>query len=195
MNVTRMNNKIYLLTLLSFLTSCGAVSTFETSVKMQKEHIKKINTVTNLDAANTLAAVSRRDLPTYSVYRKSVAQVVFPKVIKAGLLVGANYGEGFLLRDGEVIKLVDLKGANIGLQAGGQSYSQVTYILTEERYQEILNTNRLSLNGSISYGLNGKLQNSRLSSDAIKGDLFTVVFNETGTVYGASLEGLYYSLR
>ena len=81
------------------------------------------------------------------------------------------------------------------MQAGAQSYSQVTYILTEARYNEVLQNNRMSLNGSVSYGLRGQLQNSRLSSDVFKGDLFTVVFNETGTVYGASLEGLYYSLR
>jgi len=43
--------------------------------------------------------------------------------------------------------------------------------------------------------MSGQIHNSRLSSDSFKGDLFTVVFNETGTVYGASLEGLYYSLR
>ena len=92
------------------------------------------------------------------------------------------------------IKLVDLKGGNVGLQVGAQSYSQVTYILTEARYQEVLQNNRMSLDGSISYGLRGHLQNSRLSSDAFKGDLFTVVFNETGTVYGASLESLYCSL-
>jgi len=34
-----------------------------------------------------------------------------------------------------------------------------------------------------------------LDSDSFKGDLFTVVFNETGTVYGASIEGLYYTIR
>ena len=104
-------------------------------------------------------------------------------------------GKGFLIRNGEVIKLVDVKGGNFGLQAGVQSYSQVTYILTEARYQEVIENNRLSLNGSVSYGLRGQIHNSRLSSDSFKGDLFTVVFNETGTVYGASLEGLYYSLR
>ena len=161
----------------------------------KKEQIRSENIVTDQDALKTLAIASRKNRSVHEISRKSIAQIVFPKVIKAGLFVGANYGEGFLVQDGQVIKLVDLKGGNVGFHIGAQSYSQVTYILTEKRYQEVLQSNRMSLNGSISYGLRGQLENSRLSSDSFKGDLFTVVFNETGTVYGASLEGLYYSLR
>jgi len=181
--------------LLALVVSCGHVSNFETKIQNKKEQIRSKNIVTDQDALQTLAVANRKNRSVHEISRKSIAQIVFPKVIKAGLLVGANYGEGFLIKDGQVIKLVDLKGGNVGLQVGAQSYSQVTYILTEARYQEVLQNSRMSLDGSISYGLRGQLQNSRLSSDAFKGDLFTVVFNETGTVYGASLEGLYYSLR
>jgi len=43
--------------------------------------------------------------------------------------------------------------------------------------------------------VNCRIENSIITSDALKGDLYTVQFNETGTVFGASLEGLYYQLR
>ena len=181
--------------LLAMVVSCGQVSNFETKIQNKKDQIRSENIVTDQDALQTLAVASRKNRSVHEISRKSIAQIVFPKVIKAGLFVGANYGEGFLIKDGQVIELVDLKGGNVGLQVGAQSYSQVTYILTEARYQEVLQNNRLSLDGSISYSLNGRLQNSRLSSDSFKGDLFTVVFNESGTVFGASVEGLYYSLR
>ena len=181
--------------LVALVASCGQVSNFETKIQNKKEQIRSENIVTDQDALKTLAVASRKNRSVHEIAQNSIAQIVFPKVIKAGLFVGANYGEGFLIKDGQVIKLVDLKGGNFGLQAGAQSYSQVTYILTEARYQDVLRVNRLSLNGSVSYSFRGRLQNSRLSSEAFKGDLFTVVFNESGTVYGASLEGLYYSLR
>lgn len=183
------------LIILTFLISCGKVPDIEAELRNKKEQIRSENIVTDQDALKTLATANRKNISLHEISQKSIAQIVFPKVIKAGLFVGANYGEGFLIRNGEVIKLVDVKGGNFGLQAGVQSYSQVTYILTEARYQEVIQNNRLSLNGSVSYGMSGQIHNSRLSSDSFKGDLFTVVFNETGTVYGASLEGLYYSLR
>ena len=181
--------------LLALVVSCGQASNFETTIQNKKEQIRQENTVTDQDALKTLAAANRKNIGSHEISRKSIAQVVFPKVIKAGLFVGANYGEGFLIRDGKVVNLVDLKGGNLGLQAGAQSYAQVTYILSEERYQELLQGNHLSLNGSISYGMGGQIQNNRVSSDVINGDLFTIVFNETGTVFGASLEGLIYAIR
>ena len=163
--------------LLAFVVSCGQVANFETKIQNKKEQIRSDNIVTDQDALQTLAVASRKNRSMHEISRKSIAQIVFPKVIKAGLFVGANYGEGFLIKDGQVVKLVDLKGGNIGLQVGAQSYSQVTYILTEARYLEVLQNNRMALDGSLSYGLRGQLQNSHLSSDAFKGDLFTVVFN------------------
>ncbi|MGA0315728.1 MAG: hypothetical protein ACO3MJ_10115, partial [Alphaproteobacteria bacterium] len=109
--------------LLAMVVSCGQVSNFETKIQNKKEQIRSENIVTDQDALQTLAVASRKNRSVHEISRKSIAQIVFPKVIKAGLFIGANYGEGFLIKDGQVIKLVDLKGGNIGLQAGAQSYS------------------------------------------------------------------------
>ena len=94
-----------------------------------------------------------------------------------------------------MVALIDLAGGNIGLQAGAQTYSQVTYILTEERYESILNQSRISLSGTMSYAVKGQIKSTIMTTDAIEGDLYTVLLNETGTVFGASMDGLYYSIR
>ena len=151
--------------------------------------------MTTKDALEILSTANRQNSFVYAISKQSVAQVVFPKILKAGLLIGANYGEGFLIRDGKVEALIDLAGGNLGFQAGAQTYSQVTYILSEKRYQDLIQNNRISLNGSISSAVNGRVQNSILTTDDIKGDLYTVQLKETGTVFGLSLEGLHYSIR
>jgi len=180
---------------LLFAASCGSIDDLKSNFNNKKEEIKSQNTITITDALESLALADRTNSFAYAISKQSVAQVVFPKIVKAGFLIGANYGEGFLIRNGEVVALIDLTGGNLGLQVGGQTYSQVTYILSENRYREFLNTNRMSLNGSISMAVSGQIQNSILSTDSIKGDLYTIQFNETGTIYGASVEGLYYSVR
>jgi len=187
--------KRLLLIALLFATSCGSADKLQTALNDKKEEIKSQNIVTNEDAMNILAEANRKNNFIYAISKQSVAQVVFPKIVKAGILIGANYGEGYLIRDGEVVALIDLAGGNLGLQAGAQTYSQVTYILSEERYQELIRYNRLSFNGSIATSVSGQIQNSILTTDAIKGDLYTIHFNETGTVFGVSLEGLYYTVR
>ena len=185
--------KFFLLS--SLLVSCGAVTEIGNSVDAKKAKIREKNTVTSTDALQTLSAANRTHGFNQAIFQQSVAQVVFPKIVKAGLIVGANYGEGFLVRNNNVIALIDVAGGNLGIQVGAQQYSQVTYILDERRYQEIIDKNRLSLKGSISYAMSGQIQNSLLTTDALLGGLYTVIFNETGTVFGASVEGLYYTVR
>ena len=185
----------YFLLFLLFVASCGGIADIKTDIKDKKQELRSQNTVTELDALQSLVRANQKSSFTTAIFRQSVAQVVFPKIVKAGFILGANYGEGFLLRDGAVVAQIDLAGGNFGLQAGAQSYAQVTYILSEERYRELLSENRLSLSGSVSLAVSEQIQNAVMTSDAIKGDLYTVQFNETGTLLGASLDGIYYSIR
>lgn len=43
--------------------------------------------------------------------------------------------------------------------------------------------------------VNCRIENSIITSDALKGDLYTVQFNETGKVFEASLEGSFFHLH
>ncbi len=178
-----------------FVASCGGIADIKTDIEDKKQEIRSQNTVTELDALESLVRANQKSSFTTAIFRQSVAQVVFPKIVKAGFILGGNYGEGYLVRDGEVVARIDLAGGTFGLQAGAQSYAQVTYILSEERYRDLLSENRLSLSGSVSLAVSEQIQNAVMTSDAIKGDLYTVQFNETGTLLGASLDGIYYSIR
>ena len=177
------------------LASCGSVDTVKGKFEEQRNIIKSENIVTPEDALETLRRANRKSAFNYSISRQSAAQVVFPKIIKAGFLLGGNYGEGFLIRDGEVVALVDVSGGNLGLQAGGQTYAQVTYILSEKKYTELLNKHRVSISGTLAYGRGGQIDTAILTSDTFNRDLHTVVLDETGTIFGASVEGLYYTVR
>ena len=177
------------------LASCGVASDISESIETHKENVVLNNTVTLTDAIATLNKAKTASENIAVIDRQSVAQIVFPKIVKAGFILGANYGEGFLMRENSVVALIDVAGGNIGLQAGAQTYSQVTYILTEERYESILNQSRISLNGTMSYAVKGQIKSAIMTTDAIEGDLYTVLLNETGTVFGASMDGLYYSIR
>ena len=185
----------FILLILLFVASCGGITDIKTDFDDKKQEIKSQNTVTELDALQSLVTANQKSSFTTAIFRQSVAQVVFPKIVEAGFILGANYGEGYLVRDGNVVARIDLAGGTFGLQAGAQSYTQVTYILSEERYRDLLSKNRLSLSGSVSLAVSEQIQNAVMTSDAIKGDLYTVQFNETGTLLGVSLDGKYYSVR
>lgn len=62
-----------------------------------------------------------------SDFEKAYGYAVFPKITKAGLGIGGAGGKGLVLENDKVIGLTKLSQATIGLQAGGQQYSQVMF--------------------------------------------------------------------
>ena len=186
-----------LVALLSILAMCACAPTnsVQNNMTALKEDIRATNTVTVDEAFATLEKASL-ETPAAEYWReRSIAQVVFPRIAKAGIIIGGNYGEGYLIRNNRIVGLVDVAGANFGFQAGIQNYSQVTYIFSEGAYSSLIYNGNLSLSGTLSYGRQGRIENTAIATENIGESLRTLVFNETGTVFGASVEGLYYTYR
>ena len=183
-----------LLTIIT-MSACAPTGFVQDNMTTLKDDLRAENTVTIEEAFETLEQANL-ETPVAEYWRKkSIAQVVFPRIAKAGIIVGGNYGEGYLVRNNRVVGLVDVAGANFGFQAGIQNYSQVTYIFSEFAYSSLVNNGNLSLTGTLSYGNQGQIENTTVSTENLGESLRTLVFNETGTVFGASLEGLYYTYR
>jgi len=185
---------IALLTIIT-MSACAPTGSVQNNITALKDDLRAENTVTIKEAFETLEQANL-EAPVAEYWRKkSIAQVVFPRIAKAGIIVGGNYGEGYLVRNNRVVGLVDVAGANFGFQAGIQNYSQVTYIFSESAYSSLVNNGKLSLTGTLSYGNQGQIENTTIATENLGEGLRTLVFNETGTVFGASLEGLYYTYR
>ena len=95
----------------------GACATAPVSVE-GKADIEK-------DAAATLAAARAADPTLGSMFNSAAGYAVFPSVGKAAAGVGGAYGKGVLYERGRVVGYCDLTQATVGLQLGGQTYSQI----------------------------------------------------------------------
>jgi lipid-binding SYLF domain-containing protein len=70
----------------------------------------------------------------------SKGYAVFPKVGKGGLIVGGAHGEGVVYERGafgtKVIGYTELSQGSIGLQAGGQVFSEIIFFQTEDALEK-----------------------------------------------------------
>jgi len=66
---------------------------------------------------------------------------VFPTVGKGGLGIGASHGKGQVYEDGKVIGFTSTSDISIGLQAGGQAYSQIIFFQNADSLQEFTSGN------------------------------------------------------
>jgi lipid-binding SYLF domain-containing protein len=57
--------------------------------------------------------------------KRGYGYTLFPKVGKGGLVVGAAYGRGVVYEQGQHIGYSDLTQGSMGLQAGGQTFSEL----------------------------------------------------------------------
>lgn len=177
--------KLILLTAL--LSACNVADRFEnklpSSVVSGPELIQ-----TTLDHASALYPENK------TLFDASVAQVVFPKIFKAGMLLGGTYGEGYLVRDGIILSQVRLAGGNAGLNAGAQSYSQVVYILDDDTLAAFRRGGKLSLYGTLNYARRGESVTSTFGKLSPTQPLYTTIFNQSGYLAGVSLDGTFIKL-
>ena len=121
--------------------------------------------------------------------------LIFPEIIKGGLVVGAQSGSGPLRVGGESVAYYNVTSASIGLQAGGQSFSQVLMFLTDDALAKFRNSAgfEAGVDGTIAVmktGASGTVDTSNLKSDIV-----AFVFGEKGLMAAANLEGSKYTKK
>lgn len=62
----------------------------------------------------------------------SAGFAVFPDVGKAAFLVGGTHGDGELIVDGMAVGKTEITEISVGLQAGGQAFSEIIFFETAE---------------------------------------------------------------
>lgn len=69
-------------------------------------------------------------------FKSSYGYAYFPNVGKGGFGIGASYGEGTVYKKGQKMGKITLMKASIGLQAGGQAFSEIIFFEDKRAYTE-----------------------------------------------------------
>lgn len=69
------------------------------------------------------------------IIRSAAGYAVFPSVGKGAAGIGGAYGKGDLFENGEIVGYCDLSQATIGLQLGGQAYTEIIVFQTPQAVQ------------------------------------------------------------
>jgi lipid-binding SYLF domain-containing protein len=90
------------------------------------------------------AALSKAETNDPSLARfldHAVGYAVFPKVGKGAVGIGGAYGRGVLYEGGRPVGYCDLSQGSIGVQLGGQRYTEIIAFETHPALQEFKNNN------------------------------------------------------
>ena len=115
--------------------------------------------------------------------------LVFPSVVKAGIGIGGEYGEGALRIDGKTAAYYSTASASIGLQLGVQKKSIIIVFLTGDSLRKFRNSQgwEVGVDGSVALvevGAGGSIDSTN-----IKDPIVAFVFGQKGLMYNLTLEG------
>jgi lipid-binding SYLF domain-containing protein len=132
------------------------------------------------------------EVPKLETFKtKAYAYVVFPKITKAGIGIGGAAGQGIVYKDHDPVGTSKLKQASVGLQLGGQQYSEVIFFENEEAFEHFTNGN-LKFDAQASAVAITKGASADVSySDGVA--VFTQAIG--GLMYEASLGGQHFTYK
>ena len=124
-----------------------------------------------------------------SLGKDAVAVLVFPKITKAGLVVGGQYGEGVLLQGRRPIGYYSTAGASYGLQAGAQQFGYAMFFMNDGALKALTETAGLEIGVGPSVVVVDEGMGKSLTTINAKKDVYAFIFGQKGLMAGVGLQG------
>ena len=137
----------------------------------------------------TLASLYAHRPAVRSLVQGSAGVLVFPRVYKAGIGIGGEYGEGVLMQRGRTTGYYSIASGSIGLQLGGQRRSVVIAFTSARALAKFKGTRgwKAGVDGSAvvaKLGTGGEIDTNTANQPVI-----AFFLGERGLMYNATLEG------
>ena len=172
------HKQLLILIVAMLITAGGASLTYgQDSVKLDKE----------VDAA--IAKLYAKSPPAKQLAKTAKAILIFPKVKKAGFLIGGQYGEGALRVNGKTHSYYKTTAASFGLQAGGQSFGYVMFLMNDSAVEYLKKSSGWEVGVGPTLVVVDEGASANLSTSTAKTDIYVFFFSQKGLMAGLSVEG------
>jgi len=153
--------------------------------------IARASTAAEIDATATAALdqLYNQVPAAKALAAKGEAVLVFPKITKAGLLVGGQHGEGALRKDGKTVAYYSSTAASYGLQAGVQTFSYVLILMKKSAVDYLDNSDGWEIGVGPSVVVVDEGKAKTLTTTTAKDDIYAFIFGQKGLMGGLGLQG------
>ncbi len=141
------------------------------------------------DSANALKKLIKGNVSAKVLNEKAKAVLVFPKIIKAGLIIGGKYGEGALLKGGEAVSYYSTAAASFGLQAGAQTYGFAMFFMSDKAVKYLDKSDGWELGTDPNIVVMDKGAAGATTSTTVRDNIYIFFFDQKGLMAGLTLEG------
>jgi lipid-binding SYLF domain-containing protein len=141
------------------------------------------------DVDNAIQKLYAGSAAAKELSKTAKGMLVFPDVIKAGLLVGGQYGKGALLVDGKTSAYYSTVAASYGLQAGAQSFGYAMFFMKDEALKYLGKSDGWEVGVGPSVVVVDEGLAKSLTTTTAKDDIYVFFFDQTGLMAGLGIQG------
>lgn len=120
---------------------------------------------------------------------KAHGVLVFPSVIKAGIGIGGEYGEGALQIGGKTVDYYSIAAASIGLQLGAQARTEIILLMTADALKSFRDSQgwKAGVDGSVALATLGA--GGTIDTQTAQKPIIGFIFSNKGLMYNLTFEG------
>lgn len=143
----------------------------------------------NKDSNQALQTLYKSSPLAEKLSHDAKAVLIFPNIVKAGLVFGGSYGEGELQKGKMVDGYYNSVSGSWGLQAGAQTYGYAVFLMSDKAVKYIKDTHgwEIGVGPTVVVVDEGVAKN--LSTSSLKHDAYAFIFNQQGLMAAVSIEG------
>lgn len=147
------------------------------------------------DAQEALHRLYRASDTAAAVGRNARAVLVFPRIIKAGLVArpftafGGSYGEGALIKGGQTVGYFNSASSVWGRKDNEQAYSYAVFLMTPAAEDHLTQGGSWQIGAGPTLMVVDEGAARQLSATTPGDDAYAFVFDQNGLIVGTSLEG------
>jgi len=119
----------------------------------------------------------------------AAAILVFPKIVKGGLIIGGQYGEGTLFKGEAKAGFYSTAAASFGLQAGLQTFGYAVFFLDDKALNYLDNSDGWEIGTAPNVVVVDEGAGASLTTTSAKENIYVFFFDQKGLMAGLTIEG------
>ena len=117
------------------------------------------------------------------------AVLVFPNIVKAGFVVGGQYGEGALVKAGKIVGHYNSVAASYGLQAGVQKFGYAMFLMNDKALAHLDKSDGWEVGVGPSIVIVDQGKAKTMTTTTLRDDVYAFIFSQKGLMAGLGLQG------
>lgn len=143
----------------------------------------------NNGARSALQSLYAQSPSARTLGQKAKAILIFPSIVKGGFIVGGQYGEGALIRNGKVAAYYNTVQASYGLQAGLQKYGYALFLMSDSAIDWVNRSNGWELGSGPSIVIVDAGKATAMTTTTLHSEIYAFFFGQKGLMAGLGLQG------